>query len=676
MDFTGHVQRQEVEGLLKMIVLFVIGLLLHGLNLILPALVRDSRRLNVAANLLNAVALLCGLTFSLSALLVYQPAEYQLQLPGVPSVLIGFDGLSLFFLFTFQLLSLAGSLYAMGYLRPYIERGLSVRAHLWFFTLLIVAMQLVAIVHNALVFLIVWEFMAIGGYFSIVFDKDREEVRRGGFWYFVATHASVFLLYVCFLTLHELTGSWNFGDFARYTAYDRNSCALAVILLTGFAGFGIKAGFMPFHAWLPNAHSAAPTHVSGLLSAINIKAGIYGIARLMMILPAFNAAYGWGLLAVSLVSAVLGVWYALAQHDIKRLLAYHSVENIGIIGLGLSLAWLGRCYALPELVVLGFAGALLHTLNHAIFKGLLFFGAGDVYRHAHTGDIEKMGGFARVIPLTAVTFLVGAISICGLPPFNGFVSEFVIYKSFFRAGDLLHGYAPLVMLVSAVGLAFMGGLAVACFTKLYGIVFLGANRSGAAPQRQSEDGWSSSALVGLACLCAVIGIFPQTGLRLVAPALGELANATQAPADWSVPLGQLQLAFALFLALVAAVCTMKYGLQSRTGVRLRETWGCGYAAVTPRMQYTASGFAEELVKLGRPMLNLSVHWKPLGSIMPAASAFRSHCHDQMENGWIAFNDTVGRLLGVFRWIQSGNIRHYVIYLFSAILFYLLCALIW
>jgi len=657
-----------------MVAFFVIGLLLHGLNLVLPAFVRDSRRLNVAANLLNALALVCGLTFSLSALLVYQRAEYRFELPAAGSVLIGFDGLSLFFLATFQLLSLAGSLYAMAYLRPYIERGFSVRAHLWFLTLFIVAMQLVAIVHNALAFLVVWEFMAIGAYFSIVFDKDKEEVRRGGFWYFVATHASVFLLYVCFLTLHELTGSWNFDDFARHTAYDPK--ALAVVLLTGFAGFGIKAGFMPFHAWLPNAHSAAPTHVSGLLSAINIKAGIYGIARLMMILPALNAAYGWGLLAVSLVSAVLGVWYALAQHDIKRLLAYHSVENIGIIGLGLSVAWLGRCYALPELVVLGFAGALLHTLNHAIFKGLLFFGAGDVYSHAHTGDIEKMGGFARVIPLTAVTFLVGAISICGLPPFNGFVSEFIIYKSFFRAGNLLHGYAPLVMLVSAVGLAFMGGLAVACFTKLYGIVFLGANRSGLASHRQSEPGWSSAALLGLAGLCAVIGIFPQTGLRLIAPALGELATASQAPVEWSAPLGQLQMVFALFLAFVAAVCAVKFGLQGRTGVRLRETWGCGYAAVTPRMQYTASGFAEELVKLGRPMLDLAVHWKPLRDIVPAASGFRSHCSDRMENGWIAFNGAMGRLLGAFRWIHSGNIRHYVAYLFSAVLFYLLCALIW
>jgi hydrogenase-4 component B len=416
--------------------------------------------------------------------------------------------------------------------------------------------------------------------------------------------------------------------------------------------------------------------VSGLLSAINIKTGIYGIARLMILLPALDPAYGWGLLAVSLVSAVLGVWYALAQHDIKKLLAYHSVENIGIIGLGLSVAWLGRCYALPELVVLGFAAALLHTLNHAIFKGLLFFGAGHVYLHAHTGDIEKMGGFARVIPLTAVTFLVGAISICGLPPFNGFASEFLIYKSFFRAADLLRGYAPLVLLVAAVGLAFMGGLAVACFTKLYGIVFLGANRSGAAPGRQREPLLSSVALIGLAAPCAVIGIFPQTGLRLIAPALGELASTASAPAEWAAPLAQLQIVFALFLALVAAVYVAKFWMQRRVGVRLRETWGCGYAAVTPRMQYTASGFAEELVKLGRPMLALAVRWEPLRGIVPIAAGFRSHCHDRIENAWLALNRAIGRVLGAFRWIQSGNIRHYVLYTFGAVLFYLLCALLW
>jgi hydrogenase-4 component B len=660
-----------------MISLFVIGLLLSGVNFVLPALVRDRWRLNVTANLLNAVALLCGLSFSLIRLLTYHPLEYRFELMVAGAVVIRFDGLSLFFLFTFQLLSLAASLYAIGYLRHYIDRGLSVRAHLWFFTLLIVSLQLLVISHNALVFLMIWELMAVGAYLSIVLDKNKEEVRRGGFWYFVATHASMLLLCVCFITLHELTGSWNFNDIARHAAYDPK--ALAPVLLTGLIGFGIKAGFMPFHVWLPNAHPAAPAHVSGMLSAINIKAGIYGIMRMMMILPVLDARYaryGWGLLAVSLISAVLGVWYALAQHDIKKLLAYHSVENIGIIGLGMSVAWLGRCHALPELVVLGFAGALLHTLNHAIFKGLLFFGAGNVYLHAHTGNIEKMGGFARVIPLTAVAFLVGAISICGLPPFNGFASEFLVYKSLFRAGNLLHGFAPLVLLCSVVGLAFMGGLAVACFTKLYGIVFLGANRAGADSRRQSEHRSSTVALFGLAALCAVFGIFPQIGLRLIAPALGEFGDTAHVPGGWTAPLGQLQVVFALFLGLVAAVYAAKFLVQRGAGVRRYETWSCGYEAVTSRMQYTASGFAEELVKLGRPMLATAVHWVPLSSIMPVASGFHSHCHDRMENFWLALHRAIGGFLGAFRWIQSGNIRHYVLYTFAAVLFYLLCALVW
>src|SRR5258708_38021752 len=449
-----------------MIALFAIGLALHGLNLALPALLRCSRRLSVVCTLANAIARVCGLSFSLSAVLAYQRKEYSFELPAAGQVVIGFDSLSLFFLFTFQLLSLAGSLYAVSYLRHYVERGLSVRGHLSFFTLLILSLQLVVVVQNALIFLVAWEIMALAAYFSIVFDRQKEEVRQGGFWYLVATHASMLFLVVSFLVLHESTGSWNFDDFAHHAGYD--SKTLAIVLLTGFAGFGIKAGFMPFHVWLPNAHPAAPAHVSGLLSAINIKAGIYGIARMFMFFPTGPQSFGRALLAVALISAIGGVWYALAQHEIKRLLAYHSVENIGIIGLGLAVAWLGRCVGSSGLVALGLAGALLHTLNHAIFKALLFFGAGNVYLYAHTGDIERLGGLAKALPVTGVGFLIGAVSICGLPPFNGFVSEFLIYKSLFQVGNFLAGLLPLLLPVPPVALAFVGGLAVACFTKLYG----------------------------------------------------------------------------------------------------------------------------------------------------------------------------------------------------------------
>jgi hydrogenase-4 component B len=238
-----------------MIALFLVSLTLHGLALLLPVFLRNNHRLSVVSNLANATAAGCGLGFSLSALLAYQRAEYSFDLPAVGHVPIGFDGLTLFFLFTFQLLSIAGSLYAIGYLRHYIERGYSVRGHLWFFTLFILSLQLVLVVQNAIVFLIVWELMAIAAYFSIVCEWDKEEVRRGGFWYLVATHASVLLLLVCFLVLHEVTGSWSFDDFARHTNYDPK--AVALILLTGFAGFGIKAGFMPFRVAAKRASGSA-----------------------------------------------------------------------------------------------------------------------------------------------------------------------------------------------------------------------------------------------------------------------------------------------------------------------------------------------------------------------------------------------------------------------------------
>jgi hydrogenase-4 component B len=467
-----------------MIEFFILGLILHAAAMALPAVLRDDRQLNRAVNLLNTLALVFGLVFSVNSLLASRLWDARWPLPFVGTIHLACDGVTLFFLFTFQLLSAAGSVYAIGYLEHYVERGVRIRWHLVSFTLLILSLQLVVVVQHALAFLIAWELMAVSAYFSIVLEKNRPEVRRGGFWYFVATHASALFLYIFFIVLHDRTDSWDFGDIASRTGWD--SGTMALLLVTGFLGFAIKAGFIPFHSWLPNAHPAAPAHVSGLLSAINIKAGIYGIARMFMFFPTGPQSFGWALLAVALISTVGGVWYALAQHEIKRLLAYHSVENIGIIGLGLAVAWLGRCVGAPGLVALGLAGALLHTLNHAIFKALLFFGAGNVYLYAQTGDIERLGGLAKGLPVTCVGFLIGALSICGLPPFNGFVSEFLIYKSFFQGGNLMGGLVPLVLLVAAVGLAFVGGLAVACFTKLYGIVFLGEIRLKLSSQPRHE----------------------------------------------------------------------------------------------------------------------------------------------------------------------------------------------
>ena len=657
-----------------MIGFFILGLVLHAAAMAIPAVLRDDRLLNRAVNPLNALALVCGLFFSLTSLLASQPWESRLALPMVGAIPLSCDGIALLFLFTFQLLSLAGSIYAIGYLEEYVRRGISIRWHLVSFTLLILSMQLVVVVQHALAFLIAWELMAVSAYFCIALDKARPEVRQGAFWYFVATHASALFLYVFFILLHERTGSWEFADFARQTGWDAGTLTLLVV--TGFLGFAIKAGFMPFHAWLPNAHPAAPAHVSGLLSAINIKAGIYGIVRMFMFFPSDRQVFGWALLVVALVSAVGGVWYALTQHEMKRLLAYHSVENIGIIGLGLAVAWLGRCVGSPGLVALAFAGALLHTLNHAIFKALLFFGVGNVYLYAHTTDIEKLGGLTKALRVTGVGFLIGAVSICGLPPFNGFLSEFLIYKSFFQGGSLMGGFAPLALLVAAVSLAFVGGLAVACFTKLYGIVFLGENRSKSPARLGHEPISSLPVLAGLATLCGWIGFVPGTALRLVAPAVTEMSGLpeTRLSAELISPLAGLTPVFGLLLAMTLLTLVVKLWVQKKAGMRLCETWGCGYRNVTSRMQYSASSFAEELVRLGQPMIGLRVQWKPIVQVLPEPRAFKSHGFDQIEQGlWVRLDHAIGRTLVLLRWIQSGSIRHYVIYIFAALIVYLVIA---
>lgn len=652
------------------------GFVLHVAAMALPALIRDGRRLNPLVNGTNAIALVFGLIASLGMLAGHQHWSRFWASSSMGAVRFSCDGVGLFFLFTFQLLSLAASLYAIGYLKHYLERGVGIRWHLTFFTMLILAMQMLVIVQHAVVFLVVWELMAVSAYFCIVLEKEKPEVRRGGFWYFTAAHASVLLLCLFFVVLHGVTGSWDFKAAANYTGWDPPSVIL--LLVVGFVGFAIKAGFMPFHAWLPNAHPAAPAHISGLLSAINIKAGIYGIVRLLMILPAWEPRFGWALLAISLVSAVGGVWYALAQHDIKRLLAYHSVENIGIIGLGLSVFWLGRCANSMELAALGLAGALLHTLNHAVFKGLLFLGAGNICSHAGTANIEKMGGLARALPITGLSFLVGAVSICGLPPFNGFISEFIVYKSFFTGAGLLGGNAALGFLVSIVGLAFMGGLAVACFTKLCGVVLLGENRTSPAMHSGHEPDSSVPVLIGLAAVCAWIGLVPDSALALVLPAVHAIPGLKpQDPAVQSIfPPAGLMVTFGILLLMVVLTLLARSMAWRKYGVRIRETWGCGFDQPTNRMQYTASSFAEELVKLGQPMLGLKLRWKPLESILPKPREFESHGFDRMEEGlWLNLNRSIGKAFKLLRWVQSGNIRHYVLYMFAALLFYLLLAFV-
>ena len=396
------------------------------------------------------------------------------------------DPLAAWFLVPTLLLSALSAIYGVGYLRAW--QGRRSLGPVWFFyCVLVLGMMLVLLARNAVLFLFAWELMAVASFFLVTFEHERESVREAGWIYFVATHLGTAFLLMFFLLTARETGSMDFNVWAEKGIQTRGLAD--ILFLLAIVGFGTKAGFMPFHVWLPEAHPAAPSHVSALMSGVMIKTGIYGLLRSLTFLGAPPLWWGWLLIGIGLTSGVLGVLFALAQHDLKRLLAYHSVENIGIIALGIGVGLLGVSTGSPTLMVLGFGGGLLHVLNHALFKGLLFFGAGAVLQGTGTHEIDHLGGLLKRMPWTAATFLIGAVAISGLPPLNGFVSEFLIFLGAFQGGATLGAAGAVPLLALIAGLALIGGLAAACFTKAFGVVFLGEPRTEHASHTH-ETGWA------------------------------------------------------------------------------------------------------------------------------------------------------------------------------------------
>ena len=380
-------------------------------------------------------------------------------------------------------------------------------------------MLLVVVARNGVLFLMSWELMSLASFFLVTLEDEKESVRRAGWIYLVAMHLGTAFLLALFLLLGKNAGSLDFERLSTAAAPSGVFFLLAVI------GFGTKAGFIPMHVWLPEAHPAAPSHVSAVMSGVMIKTGIYGLLRMLTLLGPPPAWWGWTLVAIGVVSGILGVLYALSQHDLKRLLAYHSVENIGIIALGLGVGVLGISYQNPTMAALGLTGGLLHVVNHAVFKSLLFLGAGSVLHATGTGELDRLGGLLKRMPVTGATFLIGAAAISGLPPLNGFVSEFLIYLGAIAGlGSQAH-IAPAWPLMSVLvvgGLALIGGLAAACFTKAFGIVFLGEPRSGEAAHAHEAGAAMRWPMVVLAGLCVLIGLAAPLWPLVLQPAVAVI----------------------------------------------------------------------------------------------------------------------------------------------------------
>ncbi len=563
-------------------------------------------------------------------------AEWPLPLG---SARLALDGLAAWFLMTTGILAGSVAIYSIAYMHP--RAGRSPCAFAALLCALTGSIFLVICAADAVLFLFGWEAMTLSAFFLVAFHHDRPEVRRGAWMYLVVTHVATVLCVVPLLAiLAARSGTTGFESFAAAARSFPPSTLFALFLL-GLVGFGTKAGFMPMHVWLPAAHPVAPTPVSALLSGVVVKTGIYGVLRLIDWLGPLPASCGEIVLLVGVTSGVMGVLLALAQHDLKRLLAYHTVENIGIIALAIGAGMLGQATGHATLAVLGYAGALLHVTNHALFKGLLFLSAGAVLHGAGTVELERLGGLARRTPVNAAMFLVGAVAICGLPPLNGFVGEWVIFGSLFSGAVRGSGASAAAPVLGLVSLALMGGLALACFAKVFGIVFLGAPRDAGATAHPTPA-LMKLAMAILALACILIGVFPGAWVALVYRAAAGFIRPEAPPASVAAalhvvlaPPGTLTMSAAVFAAAVLALVVLRRVALARVAARGGAqapvaTWGCGYAYPSARMQYTASSFAASLVGSFRALLWPRREYRAPTGVFPQGGHLETHATDVAE----------------------------------------------
>lgn len=591
-------------------------------------------------------------------------AAYQLDwpLPFGPAE-ISVDHLSTLFLIPLFLVTGCVALYSLSY---WPARDKTNAGRLTFFLgLFAAAMVLVLLARNGVLFLMAWELMALSAYFLLTAEQQDSEVQRVGTVYLLTTHTGTMALFVLFALLRGTVGSFLFPPTHTLSVA---LPAATVLLVAALIGFGGKAGLMPLHFWLPGTHANAPSHVSAMMSGLMLKMGVYGILRTSSFFTTLPPWLGWLLLVLGAWSAVNGIALAASQRDLKRLLACSSIENIGIIFIGIGLALVGMQTNAPILTTCGLFGAFIHIINHGLFKSLLFLGSGALIHGTGSREIDRMGGVAKRMPATSLLFLIGALAICGLPPLNGFVGELFLYVG--AINDGINAPLPLAALAAPV-LALVGGLAVITFVKLYGMIFLGSPRTAAAAGSHEAGGLMIGAMLVLAVGCLIGGMAPLLLVKLVAPAVswyggsnGDLAHQIrqQVPV---MPLTALNsLLVALILALSAGYLLRLRKLPSSTG----PTWGCGYLAPTPRMQYTGSSFSEMVVNLfgalvaplrRRPALDML--FPPVGSSFCYAAA-----ELVLDRVLTPIFSWIGWAFSYIRRLQHGQLHIYVLYIFATL----------
>ena len=579
------------------------------------------------------------------------------------NIAIRIDGLSAWFILIINFTSLTGVFYGMGYLNAYSNPAPKLTLHWSLFILFHLSMVCVCMLQNGFAFLLAWELMSLTSMLLVIFDHNNAQTLKAGINYLVQMHISMVFLTIGFIWVYSSTGSFSFEAIRSFFQSNNNTW----LFLVFFIGFGLKAGFIPLHSWLPHAHPAAPSHISGVMSGVIVKLGIYGIFRIITFLNSDFVLLGEIILSLSVLTGIYGILNATVHRDFKRMLAYCTIENIGIIGIGIGIGLIGIGNGSPVMYFLGFGGALLHVLNHSLFKSLLFYSAGSVFQQTHTRDMEHLGGLIKSMPKTAAIFLVGAIAIGGLPPFNGFVSEFIIYIGLIEGIHSNSLSQILLFVLSLAGLSVIGGLSVLTFTKTFGVMFLGTPRTELHSKPHEVSKLMLFPQYVIIAIMLSVAFIPQFYLKIIGVALMEM---NPLPADMTGITGYantikgINIYSFVLIAVATTVWLIRSFVMKQRIKRIDATWGCGYIVPTSRIQYTGKSFSKPLGKILNFLLIEQKHFEEIkpGEIFPHKRSYISHYFDFFERNLI--DPVISRLnysANYFSFIQNGRIQSYVLY---------------
>jgi len=616
-----------------------------------------------------STVIVIGIVTSYFAVMALLGKDYEVIMAG--PVLFGdipfrIDALSGWFILTINFTIITGAIYGINYMKRYREMKNEITFHCIAFMLAHFALLGICSVQNGFILLLLWELMALSVFILVIFEHHKPETIKAGINYLVQSHISIVFIMLGFIYVAYKTNSYSFDAIVEFTN-QQPTLAGTALFLCFFIGFAIKAGFVPFHTWLPYAHPAAPSHVSGIMSGVVIKIGIYGILRMLLLIKTDYTTIGYIILFISIFTGVYGVMLAIVQHDLKKLLAYHSIENIGIIGIGIGIGCIGLGSVNKWMAILGFSGALLHTLNHSLFKSLLFYSTGNVYQAAHTIHIEHLGGLIKKMPRTSLLFLIASLAICGLPPLNGFVSEFLIFGGLYNWLYSASFISLMAVVFALVGLVMIGGLALLCFTKAFSIVFLGNPRTPLTHEIKETSSWKLFPMYMTVIMMILIGLFPsffitalQRPVNLFTHHIVFNLNMIKVGA-----IDSLQVINWLFVGLIALIFFIaglrKYLTRDKI-VITGPTWGCGYSPADSKLQYTASSFVRSYTKLAKPLLDIEKKEVEIAEVFPAEKHYQTDTYDKIER---IFVDKPLKLINIitdkFLFLQNGHLQRYILY---------------